>query len=92
MLMVVLLVIALLLTAEQLFPFLLNAGPATIWPLGSVLAVTFVLGSLYNPFLLAAPVLFLGAVAVYALTFYRLVDRPALERARLASITPNAGC
>jgi hypothetical protein len=91
MLVVVLLVVVLLLTAEQWFPFLMNAGAATIWPLGSVLAAAFVVGSLHNPFLLAAPVLFLGAVAVYALAFYKLVDRPALERQRSELITPNAG-
>ena len=80
MLVALLLVVALLLTAELWFPFLMNAGAATFWPLMSVLAGGFVVGSLHNPFLLAVPVLVLGAVVVYALAFHHLVDRPTLAR------------
>ena len=80
MLVVALIVVVLLLTAELWFPFLMNAGPATFWSLVAVLAGGFVVATWHNPFLLAVPVLFLGAVAVYALAFHHLVDRPALAR------------
>ena len=80
MLVAVLIVVVLLLTAELWFPFLINAGAATFWSLVSVLAGGFVVGSFYNPFLLAVPALFLGAVAVYVLACHHLVDRPALAR------------
>lgn len=82
MLVAVLIVVVLLLTAELWFPFLMNAGAATFWPLVSVLAGGFVVGSLHNPFLLGVPVLFLGAVVVYALAYHHLVDRQALARKR----------
>ncbi len=80
MLITLLIVVVLLLTAEAWFPFLMNAGAAAFWPPVLVLAVVFVVGSFYNPFLLAVPVLFLGAVVVYALACHHLIDRPALKR------------
>ena len=82
MLVAVLIVVVLLLTAELWFPFLWNVGAATFWPLLSALAGVVVVGSLHNPFLLVVPVLFLVAVALYALACHHLVDRPALARMR----------
>lgn len=80
MLVTVLILVVLLLTAERCFAFLMNAGPVTFWSLVAMLAGGFVVGGMHNPFLFAAPVLFLAAVAAYALACHFLVDRPALAR------------